>query len=144
MDADVVQAELSKQLTIQLLPGTDFIPAVAHGTEFPGGRQVTGRRHLTLFQEQVSAELESTFMDGHGCEGTETAPSPILHKRDGETGTQRGEDVVQNHTARARVSDSQLFPCYASLAALLQQGPFCYRKLTGWKIPQLSPFGLIF
>lgn len=75
MDADVVQAELSKQLTIQLLPGTDFIPAVAHGTEFPGGRQVTGRRHLTLFQEQVSAELESTFMEVMG--GREQKQHPV-------------------------------------------------------------------
>lgn len=88
-----VSAKFSKSLITQLPLGTDVMPAVAQGKEFPEGPQAMTELqrpdpqhgHRTGFQVHVWAEAAAMCIAGHGWEGTERALASIPHGTDGET-----------------------------------------------------------
>lgn len=101
---------------------------------------------LTLFQVQVSAELEATFTGSRGWEGTEMAPSAIFHKTNGESGTQRGEDTWPESHSKGRVSHSQLSSFLTALHLLhcCNEVPFTMKNSQNGKSLNCLRLGLFF
>lgn len=79
---------------------------MAQGTEFLEGSQA-------IKQVQVYAEVEATFIDSHGWEGTERYPLQFFMGLMEKHGPTQGQGSVQKHTARAQVSE---FPLPSFLA----------------------------
>lgn len=136
----------AKSLTTELPQGTNVIPAIAHGTEFPEGvpavtglqrdyPQHGGHGHTRSAWLQVHAcvGVEAVFIDGRAWEGPERAPPRFLMGQMEEPGRMQGQGSVHKHTAGAQLSDFPLswFPLGCAHCSPPQQASVLQERREG-------------